>query len=111
MPSTPVSASKASAAASSAALLLCGASAVSYTHLDVYKRQGEIRRRGNTSLRIFLNYISFPVTALFKLPRLHGRKYDAVFLSLIHILYDGTACRGSRPAWFFFTYSSSATRF
>lgn len=42
-------------------------------------RAGEIRRRGNTSLRIFLNYISFPVTALFNLPRLHGRKYDAVF--------------------------------
>ena len=32
-----------------------------------------------SSLRIFLNYISFPVTALFNLPRLHGRKYDAVF--------------------------------
>lgn len=42
-------------------------------------RAGEIRRKGNTGARIFLNYISFPVTALFSLPRLHGRKYDAVF--------------------------------
>ena len=42
-------------------------------------RAGEIRRKGNTGLRIFLNYISYPVTALFSLPRLHGRKYDAVF--------------------------------
>lgn len=41
-------------------------------------RAGEIRRKGNTNLRIFLNYISFPITALCNLPRLHGRKYDAV---------------------------------
>ncbi|MDL2324955.1 glycosyltransferase family 4 protein [Ruminococcaceae bacterium OttesenSCG-928-A16] len=42
-------------------------------------RAGEIRRKGNTSLRIFLNYVSFPFFALFSLPRLAGRKYDAVF--------------------------------
>ena len=42
-------------------------------------RAGEVRRKGNTALRIFLNYISFPVTALFSLPRLHGRRYDIVF--------------------------------
>lgn len=42
-------------------------------------RAGEVRRRGNTSARIFLNYISFPLCALFNLPRLHGRRYDAVF--------------------------------
>ena len=42
-------------------------------------RAGEIRRKGNTSLRIFLNYVSFPVTALFHLFRLAGRRYDAVF--------------------------------
>ncbi len=42
-------------------------------------RSGEIRRRGNTSLRIFLNYCSFPVFALFSLPRLSGRRYNAVF--------------------------------
>ena len=42
-------------------------------------RAGEIRRKGNTSVRIFLNYISYPLTAVLNLPRLHGRKYDAVF--------------------------------
>ncbi len=42
-------------------------------------RSGEIRRKGNTSIRIFLNYISFPLFALFNLPRLRKRHYDAVF--------------------------------
>lgn len=45
--------------------------------VDIF-RSGEIARRGNTSLRIFLNYVSFPLFALFHLPRLHGRNYDAV---------------------------------
>ncbi|MGD9560209.1 MAG: glycosyltransferase family 4 protein [Oscillospiraceae bacterium] len=42
-------------------------------------RAGEVRRKGNTPLRIFLNYVSFPFFALFSLPRLAPRKYDAVF--------------------------------
>ncbi len=37
----------------------------------------EIRRKGNTSLRIFLNYISFPITAALSLHKLPGG-YDAV---------------------------------
>ncbi len=41
-------------------------------------RCGEIRRKGNTNLRIFLNYVSFPFFALFNLPRLIGKKFDAV---------------------------------
>lgn len=41
-------------------------------------RAGEIRRKGNTGARIFLNYISYPLTALCNLPRLAGRRYDAV---------------------------------
>lgn len=49
-----------------------------YKGAAVY-RAGEIRRKGNTSLRIFLNYISFPICALFNLPRLRKNKYDAVF--------------------------------
>lgn len=49
-----------------------------YKGAEVF-RSGEIRRKGNTSVRIFLNYISFPVFSLFSLPRLAGRKYDAVF--------------------------------
>lgn len=40
-------------------------------------RAGEIRRKNNTSLRIFLNYCSFPFFALFNLPRIRG-KYQAV---------------------------------
>lgn len=40
-------------------------------------RAGEVRRKGNTSARIFLNYVSWPLAALFSLPRLPGR-YDAV---------------------------------
>ncbi len=42
-------------------------------------RAGEIRRKGNTSLRIFLNYVSFPLAASCNLFRLIGRRYDAVF--------------------------------
>ncbi len=37
----------------------------------------EIRRKGNTSLRIFLNYLSFPITAACSLHKLPG-DYDAV---------------------------------
>ena len=40
-------------------------------------RAGEIRRKGNTSLRIFLNYVSWPVFACFGLWRLKG-PYRAV---------------------------------
>lgn len=42
-------------------------------------RAGEVPRRGNTAARIFLNYVSWPLCALFSLSRLHGRHYDAVF--------------------------------
>ena len=41
-------------------------------------RAGEIPRKGNTGLTIFLNYVSWPLFSLFSLPRLKGRKYDAV---------------------------------
>ncbi|MEG0803963.1 MAG: glycosyltransferase family 4 protein, partial [Pygmaiobacter sp.] len=52
----------------------------SETHegIDLF-RCGEIRRRGNTGLRIFLNYVSFPFFATFDLLRLRHRSYDAVF--------------------------------
>lgn len=49
-----------------------------YKGIQVF-RCGEIRRKGNTALRIFLNYISFPFFSLFNFPRLAKRKYDAVF--------------------------------
>ena len=42
-------------------------------------RAGEIPpKKGNTGPMIFLNYVSWPLFSLFSLPRLHGRKYDAV---------------------------------
>ncbi len=49
-----------------------------YRGAEVF-RSGEIPRKGNTNIRIFLNYVSFPLFSLFHLPRLHGRRYDAVF--------------------------------
>lgn len=42
-------------------------------------RAGEVRRRGNTSARIFWNYTFWPLAGLFNLPRLARRRYDAVF--------------------------------
>ena len=41
-------------------------------------RSGEIRRKSNSALRIFLNYISWPFTASIKAARLK-RYYDVVF--------------------------------
>ena len=47
-------------------------------------RAGEVRRKGNTSLRIFLNYVSWPFLALFNLWRLPGG-------------YDGILCYNTSP--------------
>lgn len=47
-----------------------------YKGATVY-RAGEIKRQGNTGLRIFANYVSWPVCACFNLWRLSGG-YDAV---------------------------------
>ena len=49
-----------------------------YFGAKVY-RSWEITRKGNSSLRILLNYISFPFFATFKSIGLMGKKYDAVF--------------------------------
>ena len=46
--------------------------------VNIY-RCGEILRKGNSSLRIFLNYVSFPITATFNLIRVLGKRYDAIF--------------------------------
>lgn len=55
----------------------CGHRRDDYHGASVF-RSGEIRRKGNTSLRIFLNYISWPITASFKVLRLKNN-YDVVF--------------------------------
>ncbi len=49
-----------------------------YHKVNVY-RAWEITRKGNSSIRIFLNYISFPFFASFKVLTLLNKKYDAVF--------------------------------
>ena len=49
-----------------------------YEGVNVY-RCWEITRKGNSNLRIFLNYISYPFFAAFKALGFLGRKYDAVF--------------------------------
>ena len=55
----------------------CGHRCDDYHGASVF-RSGEIRRKGNTSARIFLNYISWPITASFKALRLKNN-YDVVF--------------------------------
>lgn len=44
------------------------------------RRTFEIRRGKNTNIRIFLNYISFPMASLTHIPHLLGKKYDKIFL-------------------------------
>ncbi|WP_307857005.1 glycosyltransferase family 4 protein [Pseudarthrobacter albicanus] len=46
----------------------------------VIYRAPELPRGDNSSLRIFLNYVSFPLASLFHLPRLMFGKYDKIFL-------------------------------
>ena len=44
------------------------------------RRVFEIPRGNNSNLRIFLNYISFPIASLFHIPRLLTKKYDKIFI-------------------------------
>lgn len=44
------------------------------------RRVFEIPRGSNTNLRIFINYISFPLASLFHVPRLLTKKYDKIFV-------------------------------
>ena len=44
------------------------------------RRAFEIPRGNNSNLRIFLNYISFPLASLFHIPRLLTKHYDKIFL-------------------------------
>lgn len=46
----------------------------------VIYRAPEIKRGNNSNIRIFLNYLSFPIASLFHLPRLIFGKYDRIFL-------------------------------
>lgn len=51
----------------------------SYRSATVY-RSFEIPRGNNSNLRIFLNYISFPLSSLLHTPRLLTKKYDKILL-------------------------------
>jgi colanic acid biosynthesis glycosyl transferase WcaI len=46
----------------------------------VIHRAIEIPRGNNTNLRIFLNYISFPIASLFHIPRLLTKRFDKIFI-------------------------------
>ncbi|MHB8439304.1 MAG: glycosyltransferase family 4 protein [Acidimicrobiales bacterium] len=44
------------------------------------RRSFEVPRGSNTNLRVFANYMSFPVSSLLHVPRLLFRRYDRVFI-------------------------------
>lgn len=50
-----------------------------YRGATIY-RSFEIPRGDNSNLRILLNYVSFPFTSLFRIPRLLFKHYDSIFI-------------------------------
>jgi len=44
------------------------------------RRSFEIPRGNNSNFRIFINYISFPISSIFHIPRLLTKKYDKILL-------------------------------
>lgn len=50
-----------------------------YKDVNIY-RSYEIPRKSNSNIRIFLNYMSFPFTSLFRIPRLLRKDYDKIFM-------------------------------
>lgn len=50
-----------------------------HNNVDI-RRVFEIPRGSNNNLRIFINYISFPLASILHIPRLLTRKYDRIFL-------------------------------
>ncbi len=62
-----------------------------YNGVNVY-RTWEITRKGNSNIRIFLNYISYPFFGFFKVLGFLGKKYDAVFCyetSPVYMIFPG----------------------
>jgi len=51
----------------------------SHEKLDIY-RTVDVKRSGGSNLRIFLYYISFPLTASFLVKKLSGKNYEAVLI-------------------------------
>jgi colanic acid biosynthesis glycosyl transferase WcaI len=54
-------------------------------------RSLEIPRGNNSSMRIFFNYVTFPLSSLFWVPWLLTKKYDAVFVYQLSPVYMGLA--------------------
>lgn len=44
------------------------------------RRSFEVPRGSNSNLRVFINYISFPISSIFHIPRLLVKKYDKIFI-------------------------------
>ena len=55
------------------------------------RRVFEIPRGNNSNIRIFINYMSFPIASLFHIPRLYFKKYDKIFLYSLSPVYMSTA--------------------
>ncbi len=58
--------------------------------INIY-RSFEIPRRGNTSLRILLNYLTFPVSSATRVKKLYKNHYDRVFIYSLSPVYMGKA--------------------
>ncbi len=43
-------------------------------------RAGDIKKAGGSSIRLFLKYVTFPITTLIKCPEFRKQKYDAIFV-------------------------------
>ena len=54
-------------------------------------RTFEIKRGNNSKLRIFINYITFPLASIFHVPGLLKKKYDKVFIYSLSPVYMGIA--------------------
>lgn len=54
-------------------------------------RTFEIKRGSNSNLRIFLNYITFPIASLFKIRKLKKKEYDRIFLYQLSPVMMGVA--------------------
>jgi colanic acid biosynthesis glycosyl transferase WcaI len=63
----------------------------SYKGINIF-RAPEIPRGNNSNVRIFINYLSFPIFSLFYVPRLLSKKYDRVLvyqLSPVFMMWPG----------------------
>lgn len=54
-------------------------------------RTFEIKRGCNTNIRIFVNYITFPIASIFHIPYLLKEKYDRIFIYQLSPVYMGIA--------------------